>query len=861
MANMLCEKVKVFIRKKKKFLSMLFLLSITFLIYSNSFYNEFTNWDDDDLIIKNTAIRELSWENIKKIFDIKKGGTYQPVRVLSYAIDYRMWRLNPLGYHIHSILLHALSSIFLFLSLLNALPRLFVKERENIWGIALLTAVLFAVHPVNVEAVSWLSCRKYVLLSFFSFAGFYFFTLTSEQQWKRVLLNLLSLSCALLAVFSSPFGVVVPALFFLFEFSAYDEVNPVKIILKKPGVFIPFAVLTLCVSILLWIKLAAGATGAETFHFKGDLIYSIFTLMQGLFDYFRNIFSPFWLNNRYVDYIYLSSFDYYKIPVGFFGLCLVLGFCFYKFRQGKRLWFFSIGWFLISLAPASNIIPISTKMADRYIYLAVPGLFLLLSYYLFRIKQQVAEKRNLKFLWYLSLVFMVVFFSTLSVQRNLIWKNSGTLWTDSLKKDLRNPIAWNNLGSYYFSKGDVKKSEFCFKQAIKLNSKGKQQYENLGYLLLNQKRLEEAIDVYKKIIDLDAADFLGYTALGEIYLLLEKPDLAFKYIDKVSNMQPSNPKAIAQKGNLFFALGSEKEAIIMYNKALDLYPDSAEIFFNKGLCYQKIEQYDDAVEAFLNALELVPNYAEAFNNLGEVYLKQGYLKQAEFNFKKAISNNAGLYNAYNNLGNLYVKQNRFNEALEEYDRALEKRPEFINALYNRCVVMTKSGSAAKAEACYQKIVDKYPGHAESWNNLGSLYAATEQYQHAAAMYKNALKNKTDFVDAHYNFAKMMSLFGSFDEAILHYKIILDHQPNNVDALNGVAFAYNALGEINPALHHFMRLLKLYPNRSSIYFNIGILLAKIGHTADAVSYLKKAVAIDPNNKMAIKILEQTKPIKK
>ena len=861
MINSLYEKVKIFIGRKKKFMAILFLLGITFLVYSNSVYNEFTNWDDDDLIVNNTAIRELSWENTNKIFDIKKGGTYQPVRVLSYAIDYRLWGLNPLGYHLHSILLHASASVFLFLSLLNALPRFFAEERDNILGIALLTAVLFAAHPVNVEAVSWLSCRKYVLLSFFSFAGFYFFTLISGKLWKQILLSLLSMICVLLAVFSSPFGLVVPFLFFLFEFSASAEVNPVKIILKKPGVFIPFVVLTLGVSVLLWIKLAAGTGGAETFHFKGELIYSIFTLMQCLFDYIRNILLPFWLNNRYVDYIYLSSFGYYKIPVGFIGLCLVVFFCCYEFKKGKRWWLFCIGWFLISLAPASNIIPISTKMADRYIYLAVPGLFLLLSYYLFRIKQQIVEKRNLKFLWHLSVVFLVVFFSTLTVQRNLIWKNSGTLWADSLQKDPKNPIAWNNLGAYSFSKGDVKKSEYCFNQAIKINPEGKNQYENLGYLLLNQNRLEEAIDVYKKLIDLDDAGFLGYTALGEIYLLLDKPDLAFKYIDKVSNMQPSDQKAIAQKGNLFFALGSEKEAIIMYNKALDLYPASAEIHFNKGLCYQKLGQDDTAIESFSKALELAPNYAEAFNSLGEVYLEQGYLKHAEFNFKKAIFYHAGFYNAYNNLGNLYVKQNQFDAALEEYDRALEKRPEFKNALYNRCVVLKQLGSATKAEVCYKNIVDKYPKHAESWNNLGSLYAETKQYQSAVKMYRNALKNKADFLDVHFNLAKILSLSKSFDEAVLHYKKVLDHQPNNIDALNGAAFAYDALGKVDSAIHYFMKLLKLNPDKSSIYFNIGILLAKKGHTDDAVLYLKKAVALDPNNKMAKRILEQAKSIKK
>ena len=148
-------------------------------VYANTLDNEFTNWDDGALILNNLKIRSLSIDGIKNIFDPSDGGTYQPMRVLSYAIDYRIGGFNPFIYHIHNIILHILSSIVLYFFLIQFLPQIQrgVFKNGNFdladtchLKIITLTAVLFfAVHPVNVEAVTWLSSRKYVLLAFFAF--------------------------------------------------------------------------------------------------------------------------------------------------------------------------------------------------------------------------------------------------------------------------------------------------------------------------------------------------------------------------------------------------------------------------------------------------------------------------------------------------------------------------------------------------------------------------------------------------------------------------------------------------------------------------------------------------------------------
>ncbi len=172
--------------KFNKLTCIIIIILLTATVYAVSINNEFVNWDDDGMIVNNTSIRSLDLNNIKKIFTPHLGSSYQPLRTFSSAIDYALCELNPVCYHIHSILLHIFASIFLFLSLLNALPLLTTNSKTQnsqpppIFQfplfIAFFTALLFAIHPVNVEAVTWLSDRKYPLLSFFSFLSFYFYT-------------------------------------------------------------------------------------------------------------------------------------------------------------------------------------------------------------------------------------------------------------------------------------------------------------------------------------------------------------------------------------------------------------------------------------------------------------------------------------------------------------------------------------------------------------------------------------------------------------------------------------------------------------------------------------------------------------
>src|SRR4030042_2707091 len=163
------------------FIVCLTILVLVGILYFNSLGNQFTNWDDG-MIYQNPSIQNLNWEGIKKIFTLVKGNTFQPIRILSYAIDYHFWKLNPIGYHITNILFYILTCIMVFLTLRLLSAELRKEASPNSNGrVAIFGALLFAAHPVHIEAVTWLAARKEVLQGFFFFLSFFLYMKGGEE--------------------------------------------------------------------------------------------------------------------------------------------------------------------------------------------------------------------------------------------------------------------------------------------------------------------------------------------------------------------------------------------------------------------------------------------------------------------------------------------------------------------------------------------------------------------------------------------------------------------------------------------------------------------------------------------------------
>jgi protein O-mannosyl-transferase len=626
---------------RKHFIQFAFLIVLTFAVYANSMENQFTNWDDDSLIVLNKQIRSLEFGNILKIFT--SGGTYQPLRVLSYAVDYHFWKLNAFGYHLQNILLHAFASLFLYLTLLMIIPKIQTAESKignDAAYIALFTSILFITHPINCESVVWLSGRKYVLLAFFTFLSLYLYvkgTMDNKKVKKGYIIG--SLICVISAAISSPFGIMTPILFLLVDYSKERSFNPYVCIKRNFKHYIVIIIPAIFLFLKLWNVLAAGSGGTKTAHFMGNPLNTLWTMTRVLFDYGRNLLFPFWLNNRYPDYISQTPFKL-KIILVVIILCFLIFLISKQFRKGNKIIFFCISWFLIFWLPVSNIIPISTKMADRYIYIASIGLYFwggwMIAYWTSHL-----EFTKKKLVRTIILIFVVFFFGTLTIQRNAVWKDSGTLWEDSLEKDPNSFLANNNLGVHLqYAEGDYKRAILHYQKAIKLNPDVSNPYENI-------------------------------TAC---YISLKKYNLALSYTQKWVILDPENSKANYQMGMVLSSVGSYDKAIVFFQKALNKNQNDFRIYYSMALAYMSKKDIDKAKIYYDKVLEINPKHSSALNNLGNIFMAQDEYFKAEKYFLEAVYANKNNVNAYYNLGVIcsILKKNQC--AVENFSKVLKIDP-------------------------------------------------------------------------------------------------------------------------------------------------------------------------------------------
>jgi tetratricopeptide (TPR) repeat protein len=674
------ERLTAFAAGRFTLVAVVFILGLAAAVYAHSLDNEFTNWDDENLVVNNYLITSLNPTHLKWMFTPFEGSTYQPIRLLSYALTYHFWGLNPVGFHLDNIILHGLGAVFLFLSLVHALPQIkgvdqqaaaseqpfdrlragrqqgasgvargpAVKEpmeqsrkkrsreskrktksagtkpQESISDnpsthiphltshiadyrfIALLTALLFAVHPVNVESVAWVSGRKFLLAGFFGFLSFYLLVKSSAGGKYRPIPAILSFVAWVLAVLSSPVAAVLPVLFLLFDYCRDNSSNPLLVLRRRLGYYVPYVFLGVLLIPIMWYSvMGRGVGGAVKEHAAGNPLYTLLTMLRVLFDYARNLVLPFWLNTRYPDHVSTSMLDV-KVLVALVALLALLAFVCLRLRAGSKVHLFCTGWVFLCWLPVSNIIPISTKMADRYLYLPAVGVFLWFAIAWWRFSSLGAAARGRttaprSLFATLLAVAILVSLSYGAIQRNRVWANSATLWEDSLAKDARNPLAHYNLGQTLSGQDRYREAITHYREAVGLKPDYVDAHINLGVALAETGEKERAMEHYRQAVELE----------------------------------PDNFEAQYNLGNALFEGGEPEEAAAHLREAIRLFPYHAEAHFNLGVVLLAQGKLDQAAAEYRLASQHKPDFPEAHGSLALVLSLQGKNEEAREHLSKA----------------------------------------------------------------------------------------------------------------------------------------------------------------------------------------------------------------------------------
>ena len=553
------------------------IIMLGFFAYSNSITGKFI-YDDITLIKYNDYIK--SWSNLSKtiIDDIgagsgNKSDFNRPVQIISYMLDYSIWHLNTIGYHITNIILHILVSLCIFwmISILF----------YNLDGpLAFLTSLFYVVHPIHTETVAYISGRADSLAALFTLLCIIFY-IKSVFSENKIWFPLLLVSYVL-ALFSKEYALITFALLLLYSY-AFKR----KLQIKE---FISLLVITVIYVIpkLIIFKFTSAAVISTT----------VFRRLPGFFiaivEYVRLLLLPFNLHMGYGNKMF--SFYEPRAILGLVFLLILLGYVFIR-KYHRRLLSISLCWFFITLLPQSNLYPINAFMAEHWLYLPSLGFFLILA------NSLTSLYNKSKYLGLILITGISIFYSYFTIKQNNYWREPIPFYKRYLRYDSNNSSIYYNLGINLEQAGNLKEAISVYKRALEINPKDINTYYHLSNISYKIKKTEDAIIFLKRAIEVAPGNALVYYWLGNLYNNIYKTNEAIEAYNKSIQIDQNFALAYISLGKIFVNSNDKGRALKMFNQAVTLFkkvteiePDFALGHANLAVAYYYTGQYDLAIK-------------------------------------------------------------------------------------------------------------------------------------------------------------------------------------------------------------------------------------------------------------------------
>jgi tetratricopeptide (TPR) repeat protein len=594
-------------------------LVATAFLYAPALNHQFTNWDDDRQITANPDIRDLSPQGIGKIFSSFYVSLYQPLTSVSWAVEYHLFGLNPRVYHAVNVLLHLANILLVYV---------FVRSLSANVGVSVVTAALFAVHPLQVEVAAWVSSRSILLSSLFYLGAMIAYLAYAKSGKRRYFaLGLVLFVPALLAKTTA---ATLPLVLLVIDLYLERSISR-RTLCEK----IPFFLLSFVFGcITIWAR--SGVSHVQDFALKYSLVQRICIVCYSCLWYVGKLVFPAGVSVFYPFPAKPNGWlpiAFYLAPAVLIGVAVGIWYA----GRYRRLLAFAALFKLASLVLVIQIVPVSELMVcDRYAYLPCLGLFSLagtLGYQL--------GSRNLSWMraMLVSVVLVLVALGGLTYQRIGVWRDSMTLWNDFLRKRQDIWVAYLNRGLAEYEQGDRRAAIADFDATLRLNPQSDKALNNraAAYVALGDRpaalrdfdeavRLNPADRSYlvnRGILKRDMGDFAGAVRdfdvvvelnPGSVRPLCERADAyrmqgnwakARADYEAVLRLDPGHTYAAFLLGAVLVQTGDCQQAVTMLNKALALgWKDPAPAYFLLGQAYQRMGRMDLAKEALRHCQEL-----------------------------------------------------------------------------------------------------------------------------------------------------------------------------------------------------------------------------------------------------------------
>lgn len=616
---------------------------LTVFFYWNIQDHQFLNFDDNVYVSSNPYVKNgFSFENIKWAFTFTGVSYWHPLPLLSHMLDCQLFGVRPGPQLLVNLAIHIINAILLFF-ILSRMTSAQVK--------AAFIALLFALHPLNVESIAWLVERKTVLSTFFLFGALYtyLYYVEKKEKWKYALILFLY-ACGLM---SKPQILTFPVLLLLLDYWPLKRFETVAVkkyessaIFSKPinrviticksdigSIFLeklPFLALSL-VSVLV--------TMASVLHSRFLVTHDLVPVYLRIYNYFVSII-------QYLQYIAwpINLSIFYPFPKTFVllfflgALSFVVSITILTFiTRRKRPWLI-IGWlwFLIALSPASGLIQAGLwpAMANRFMYIPMIGIFIMVIWE----ADERLKGRYSQFLKVILCSVMIFYFAFLTKVQNTYFSNSFALFSRCLEVAGDNPLALNNLGEALASSGRTDEAMVYLAKCIKLYSNHAGAYHNYGACLVAKKEDEKAKLYFQKAIALN-------------------PNLAQPYIH-LSLIQSR--------------AGNDTEAVKLIEMALKIDQNDIDARNNFGIILAKQGKYEEAILHFLFVIKKDRSSVPALLNLAYAYQDAGRYSEAMVPYEtlnKRIKHNKGYI--YYGMASVYSQQKKYEECADYLEMSLK----------------------------------------------------------------------------------------------------------------------------------------------------------------------------------------------
>jgi tetratricopeptide (TPR) repeat protein len=667
-------------------------------------------WDDDAHLTR-ASLRSLS--GLWRIwFDLGATQQYYPVAHSAFWVMHRLWGDATLGYHLVNIVLHACSAWLVFL----------ILRRLAIPG-AMLAAAIFALHPIEVESVAWMTELKNTLSGVGYLGAMLAYLHFDSSRARRMYLTAIALF--VLALLSKTVTATLPAallVIFWWQRGTLRWREDVAPLVPFLGVGAGLGLLT------AWVERTQ--IGAEGAAFQFTIIERCLIAGRAFWFYLWKLVWPTNLTFIYPRWHVSQQVAWqYIFPLAAIALAIGL----WMYRNTSRAPLAAMLFFAGTLFPALgffNVYPfIYSFVADHFQYLAGLG--------------------------------PIVLFSAALATIATRWPARSTAIVAAVALIVCAPAAvltWNQTHEYA-------DAETLYRTTLERNRDCWMAYINLGKLRQDEARargndpalLEQALSMFQKAVSIEPRISQAHNNLGALLLTMGRDEDALAEFRKAVDLKPSDPEVHQNISLALQRLGRTEESAAEAQASLKLQPDQAAAHLTLADALQSQGRLDEAIREYAAALQLAPDDAEARNNYGSALAKAGRMDEAMAQFQEGVRLNPLAFHALNNLGSVELQRGKTEDAASHFRAAIAIQPNFAPAYRNLGTALDAMGRHDEAIDAFRGAIQYQPDSAEAHNDLGIALAETGKFQEAVVEFREAVRLKPEFEEARANLARAQSM--------------------------------------------------------------------------------------------------------